>query len=368
MKFFPTISTPELHKLINHNNVTIIDIRPMEAYNGWKTMGELHGGHIPGAKSLPFKWLNYIDWIEIVRHKNIVPENKIILYGYDPLETDLVARRFHESGYPDLTVYNHFVDEWANDEKMPLQRLERYANLVYPQWLNKLIKGEKSPEYSNNKYQIVHAHYRNRNAYLSGHIPGAIDMDSLALEAPETWNRRSPYELKNALEKHGITSDTTVILYGKHMFPNNEDDFPGSAAGDIGAIRCAFIMLYAGVKDVRILNGGFRAWEDENFEISYNDEAKIPAHDFGTEIPAYPELAVDTPEAIQMIHSKQSELVCVRSWKEYTGEVSGYNYIEKKGRIPEQFLPIAVPMPTIWKTTEIWTIRQGNTMKSKISG
>jgi hypothetical protein len=41
------------------------------------------------------------------------------------------------------------------------------------------------------------------------------------------------------------------------MFPNNNDPFPGSAAGDIGAIRIAFIMMYAGVKDVRILTEAF---------------------------------------------------------------------------------------------------------------
>ncbi|MCF6169578.1 MAG: hypothetical protein L3J66_01190 [Bacteroidales bacterium] len=34
--------------------------------------------------------------------------------------------------------------------------------------------------------KVCHVHYRNREAYLSGHIPGAIDIDTLALEAPET--------------------------------------------------------------------------------------------------------------------------------------------------------------------------------------
>jgi thiosulfate/3-mercaptopyruvate sulfurtransferase len=32
--------------------------------------------------------------------------------------------------------------------------------------------------------------------------------------------------------------------------------------------------------------------------------------------------------------SPDAELVCVRSWDEYIGRVSGYNYIEAKGRIP----------------------------------
>ncbi|WP_016776995.1 hypothetical protein [Anaerophaga thermohalophila] len=88
------------------------------------------------------------------------------------------------------------------------------------------------------------------------------------MESTETWNRRSPKELKAVFEAHGITADTTVIMYGKFMSPDNNDPFPGSAAGDIGAIRCAFIMLYAGVKDVRVLNGGFQLWVDAGILLS----------------------------------------------------------------------------------------------------
>jgi 3-mercaptopyruvate sulfurtransferase SseA len=197
-----------------------------------------------------------------------------------------------------------------------------------------LVDGGIPAEHDGRRTVICHAHYRNRDAYLSGHIPGAIDMDTLALEAPETWNRRSPEALKAALEQHGITSDTTVVVYGKFMWPDNEDEFPGSAAGHIGAIRCAMIMMYAGVGDVRVLNGGFQSWEDAGYEISTADHPKSPVSDFGASIPGRPELIVDMPEAKEMLQSKDAELVCVRSWPEYIGEVSGYNYIQATGRIP----------------------------------
>ncbi len=328
------ITTSELVKKINAPNTHIIDIRPVDAYNGWALMNEKRGGHIPGAKSLPFKWTNYIDWIEMVRHKEIVPSNEIIVYGYSEDEIKKVTERFKSEGFEKVVSYSHFLSEWSENKKLPLNKLERYQNLVSAQWLNQLKTEGKAPHYNNNKYVIVHAHYRNRDAYLSGHIPGAIDMDTLAVEAPETWNRRTPEELKKTFEEHGITADTTVILHGKFMFPDNDDEFPGSAAGDIGAIRIAFIMLYAGVKDVRVLNGGFQSWEDEGFAVSKTDEAKVPVADFGVTIPQLPELAVDTHEAKEMLKSKTAELVCVRSWPEYIGEVSGYNYIEPKGRIP----------------------------------
>jgi thiosulfate/3-mercaptopyruvate sulfurtransferase len=328
------ITTFDLLSVVDNSDVKIIDVRPVEVYNGWSLQNERRGGHIKGAKSLPAKWLQYIDWIEVVLHKKLKPEHSIIIYAYSEQEAMAVAQRFVRSGFNSISVYNHFVDEWSANSNYPMQELQRYRQLVSADWLNKLLSGENPPQYDNKKYVLVHAHYRNREAYLSGHIPGAIDMDTLAIEAPETWNRRSAEELKMTLEHHGITSDTTVLLYGKFMFPDNADEFPGSAAGDIGAIRCAFVMMYAGVKDVRILNGGFQSWIDEGFSISYTDEPKIAVSEFGVTIPVHPEYAVDTPEAKEMIASKASELVCVRSWPEYIGEVSGYNYIEKKGRIP----------------------------------
>ena len=328
------ITSFELLDLLKDDNSIIIDARPVDAYNGWKLKGEKRGGHIKGARSLPLKWTNYIDWIEIVRSKGILPEIKIVVYAYSKENSLQVAKQFVKAGYKDVATYNYFVDEWSANDDFPMEKLGRYKHLVYPEWVKQLITGEEPPEYSNDKFVVCHAHYRNRDAYLSGHIPGAIDIDTLALEAPETWNRRSAEELKKALEAHGITSDTTVVLYGKFMTPNNDDEFPGSAAGHIGAIRNAMIMMYAGVKDVRVLNGGFQSWKDAGFEIATEDVPKKKVTDFGVTIPQRPEIIVDVPEAKQMIAAKDADIVCVRSWPEYIGEVSGYNYIEKKGRIP----------------------------------
>ena len=328
------ISGEELLRLLGQPDIKIIDVRPVDAYNGWQLQNEKRGGHIKGAKSLSASWSKYIDWIEIVRSKNILPQHKIVLYGYSLEENEKVARLFLKVGYPDVSIYNNFITEWSANKEMPMEKLERYRQLVHPGWVKTLIEGGKPQHFDNGKYVICHAHYRNREAYLGGHIPGAIDIDTLALESPITWNRRSPEELKEALQKHGITADTTVILYGKYLSPKNDDPFPGSAAGHIGAIRCAFIMMYAGVKDVRVLNGGFQSWKDAGYEISTEDLTKTPVRDFGFEIPALPELAVDLPEAKELLKSNDGDLICVRSWSEYIGEVSGYNYIEKKGRIP----------------------------------
>jgi len=329
-----TITTEELTKTLTENQTILIDVRPVDAYNGWQLRNEARGGHIKGARSLPSKWTNYIDWIEIVRSKGILENDNIVLYGYDENETIKVAKSFELANYANIKIYNHFIDEWSANNELPMDKLHNYSTLVYADWVKEIIDGGNPPGHDGGKTVICHSHYRNRDAYLSGHIPGAIDMDTLALESPETWNRRSSEELKKAFEEHGITADTTVILYGKYMDPDNDDEFPGSAAGHIGAIRNAFIMLYAGIKNVKILNGGFQTWIDAGYEISTEDVIKQPVKDFGLSIPQNSNLAVDISEAKQMINSKDADIVCVRSWPEYIGEVSGYNYIEKKGRIP----------------------------------
>lgn len=334
MNEIKTINTQQMLRLVREKGAKIIDTRQVDAYNGWKLKNEPRGGHILSAKSLDVKWTNYMDWIEIVRTKGLKESDHIVLYGYEPNEWERVAQCLEKMKFTNISVYPYFMEEWVTDDDLPMERLARYRNLVPPQWVKAVMDGKRVEAAPNKRTVIVHSHYRNRDAYLSGHIPGAIDMDTLALEAPETWNRRSPEELKEALEQHGIDKNTTVVLYGKYMSPDNDDEFPGSAAGDIGAMRNAFIMMYAGVEDIRILNGGFQSWLDAGYKVDYDDVPKEPVEEFGTDIPANPWLAVDVPEAKEMIQSPDAELVCVRSWNEYIGEVSGYNYIEKKGRIP----------------------------------
>jgi len=328
------VDTEQVFQHISDPDSVIVDVRPVEAYNGWKLRNEVRGGHIRGARSLPVKWTRYIDWIEIVRSKGIHPGQTIVLYGYDPEETGQVEKIFRRAGYKEIYLYNHFIDEWSANPELPVEYLEKYRHLVYPEWLHTLISGGSPAEYSDTGYVICHAHYRKREDYDIGHIPGAVNLDTLMLESPETWNRRSPEELRDALQNLEITKDTTVILYGRFSSPDNNDPFPGSSAGHLGAIRCAFIMMYAGVKNIRVLNGGIRSWEEAGYEITTEESKPVPVDHFGTGIPAHPELAVDLPEAKELLKSDTGDLVCIRSWREFIGEVSGYNYIEKKGRIP----------------------------------
>ncbi|MEX2604974.1 MAG: rhodanese-like domain-containing protein [Gracilimonas sp.] len=329
------ISAQELVNLQGKSNTILIDIRPIAAYNGWTLQEESRGGHIPGAKSIPLQWTNYMDWVEVLEEKYITKDHTIIIYGYSSDDTQIMAENLSKLGFSKLLVYNNFINEWSADKKLPLEHLPRFKNLVYPQWVKQLIDGETPPNYHNNHVVICHSHYDYIEDYHNGHIPGAIPLNTNSLESSKTWNRRSPEELKKTLESLGIRHDTTVVIYGRFSSPVfNEEKFPGKSAGHLGAIRCAAIMLYAGVEDIRILNGGLTTWEIEGYSLSTDPGKPEPVDNFGAEIPVHPEFMIDTPEAKKLLAAQDGELVSIRSWREFIGNYSGYHYIDKKGRIP----------------------------------
>jgi thiosulfate/3-mercaptopyruvate sulfurtransferase len=329
-----SISTDTFAERTTQSDHNILDIRPMAAYNGWRLNGEPRGGHVPGAKSIPAQWTQFMDWVEVPEEKNLAPEAPITVYGTTIEKAEEMADNFQRLGFDDVSVYTDFNDEWAADPDRPLRQLERYRQLVPPDWLKSVLDGGEPEGYDGNDLVLCHAHFDHRADYDEGHIPRAIPLNTNGLESPETWNSRSPAELTSALEDLGIRHDTTVVLYGRFSYPTYEQEHPAQSAGHLGAMRCAAIMLYAGVEDVKILNGGLNTWEGAGYETSTNDVTPEPVDDFGVEVPAHPEYMIDIPEAKTLLDADDGELVSVRSWAEFIGERSGYHYIDAKGRIP----------------------------------
>ncbi|MEX2586063.1 MAG: rhodanese-like domain-containing protein [Balneolaceae bacterium] len=330
-----TLSTSTLHSMIHERGIRFLDIRPIAAYNGWALQGERRGGHLPGAKSLPLQWTTYMDWTEVLEEKQIDKDQILIVYGYHPDDSKAMAEKLFDLGYTQVSVYNEFVNEWSSNPELPLDQLPRFKHLVYPEWVESVLKGEDSPNFEGNDVVLCHSHYDHIEDYHAGHIPKAIPINTNSLESTETWNRRTPEEIRETLQGLGIRHDTTVIIYGRFSSPvYNNDPFPGKSAGHLGALRCAAIMLYAGVKDIRILNGGITSWETSGFRLSTDPIEPKPVDDFGIDIPGSPYYMIDTPEAKKLIASDHGELVSIRSWEEFIGNRSGYHYINRVGRIP----------------------------------
>jgi thiosulfate/3-mercaptopyruvate sulfurtransferase len=332
-----SVSIENLAEAASRNTHVVVDVRPMAAYNGWVLRNESRGGHAAGAVPFPVAWFSDLeksDLLQLLQDKGISRERNVVLYGYDSDDAGTAAVRLEELGYSFIRVFNDGLPAWAAEPESPMARLPRYRHLVHKDWLRQLLDTGKAPECDGGPYILAHASFDNRDDYRQGHIPGAISLDTLFLEEPEHWNRRNPDELERALLANGITCDTTVVLYGRHGKPTMEYEEPGRHAGQIAGMRAALLLMYAGVRDVRVLDGGLDAWFSDGNAITTDETTPNPVDDFGCPIPARPDLVVDIKEAKQILTDPMAELVSMRSWPEFIGEKSGYHYIGPRGRIP----------------------------------
>jgi 3-mercaptopyruvate sulfurtransferase SseA len=332
-----TVATAELRRRLNDPDLAIVDVRPLFAYNGWRAEGEARGGHIPGAVAFPSAWLESLDDAELERllqSKDIAPNREIVLYGNASDDVLAARTRLTDLGRANVRTYEHGWGEWAADETLPVERLPNYDKLVHTDWLRRLLDGERPEAAPAGRFLLFHVNFGVPEEYEENHIPGALYLDTNRLESPDDWNRRSPEELEEALCSLGITHDTTVIVYGRDTEGQANEKWPGRRAGQIAANRAALIMRYAGVEDVRVLDGGYDEWARAGNALESDVREPTPISSFGVQIPLRPELIVDIDEAKQILADRENAaLVSVRTWNEHIGNVSGYNYIGLAGRI-----------------------------------
>ncbi|HXI81188.1 MAG TPA: rhodanese-like domain-containing protein [Verrucomicrobiae bacterium] len=331
-----TIDAAELVNRLGDPGVTIVDVRPLAAYNGWRLHNEVRGGHIPGAVAFPLAWLDSVDAPEIERlmtSKGIAPEREIVVYGDDRADADRFVRELAGRAIAARVLEGGFRP-WAAEPDLPVDRLPRYERLVHIDWLSEVLAGGRPEAAPDGPFLLFHVNFGVPEEYEEGHIPGALYLDTNWLEDPADWNRRSPAALDAAIRGLGITSDTTVVVYGRDTVGDANEKWPGRRAGQIAATRALMILRYAGVRDVRLLDGGYDWWVRGENPIETTLRRPTPVEIFGVAIPARPDIIVDLPEAKQILADRDgAALVSVRTWREHIGQVSGYNYIGPAGRI-----------------------------------
>jgi 3-mercaptopyruvate sulfurtransferase SseA len=336
----PTVTVDELRERLEDPTLTIVDVRPLTAYNGWRLGNEARGGHVPGATAFPIDWLRTVDEPEIallLARKGITAGREVIVYAANALDaTDAEAFRakLETLGIQGASVLTGGFAAWAADPTTPIEKLVNYDKLVHIEWLQRVLAGERPEAAPEGKFLLFHVNFGVPEEYEEGHIPGALYLDTNVLEDPADWNRRSPAVLDAAITALGITKDTTVVVYGRDTVGQANEKWPGRRAGQIAATRALMILRYAGVDDVRLLDGGYDWWVRGGNPVEAVIREPSSVADFGAVIPVRPEVIVDIDEAKQIIADPEAAaLVSVRTWREHIGAVSGYNYIGPAGRI-----------------------------------
>jgi thiosulfate/3-mercaptopyruvate sulfurtransferase len=331
------ITTTELLDRLDDPSLTIVDVRPLSGYNGWRIGAESRGGHIPGAVAFPIDWLESVDAPEIARSladKGITPGRDIVVYGDGVDDAGTFAARLPTFGIDGARIYEPGFAGWAADPSVPVDKLARYEKLVHIDWLREVLAGGRPEAAPTGDFLLFHVNFGVPEEYAEAHIPGALYLDTNTLEDPADWNRRAPAVLDGAIRALGITKDTTVVVYGRDTEGDANEKWPGRRAGQIAATRALMILTYAGVEDVRLLDGGYDWWVRAGNPVESIIREPSPVADFGAVIPVRPEVIVDLPEAKEILADPAgAALVSVRTWREHIGAVSGYNYIGPAGRI-----------------------------------
>lgn len=306
-----TITKDVVLKAIEDDTV-ILDARNSEGFNGWILEDEKRGGHIESAKLFSANWIELFESdekiVEYLESLNISKDNKIITYGYGEDANTLNTKLF-DLGY-NSEVYSAGIKEWASDEELPMNKMPDYKRLVYPKWLKEKMDTEDI---------LVFECSWGDGAKIENIIPNSYHINTDDFEEGPLWNRKSDEEIEKALLKYGITADTKVVLYGA------KDSTPPA--------RIASIIEYAGVKEVRFLDGGSKKWMVDGYSFVDEFSKATPVEEFGVEVPANPQNIIDMEEAKQLLESENGNLISIRSWVEFIGETSGYDYIEAAGRI-----------------------------------
>ena len=196
---------------------------------------------------------------------------------------------------------------------------------VSAEWVKAVIDEKKSTDYV--ILECAWGELTDASEYAKGHIPGAYYMNTDYIEREDTnWNVVSPEEVQEVLNRYGITKDTLVICYGKSGVDAADD-------------RVATVLLWAGVEQVKCLNGGLSKWVQKGYELE--KKLQIPQADgreFGLQIPAHPEIFMSVDEVQRRLQEDPAfKLASVRSYEEYVGLNTGYDYVhlsaEPKGAV-----------------------------------
>ena len=202
----------------------------------------------------------------------------------------------------------------------PHPQRTRSQQLVTPGWLAELLAARQASGAPDQTWRLFEVGCGAADAFMAGHVPGAAYIDTNSMEQAPLWNKVADATLLQVLLENGIGHDSCVVLYARNT---------------LAAARVAHLMLYAGVKDVRLLDGGLAAWSAAGQPLACGPAHRYePIADFGAPFPSRPDYLIDIGQARALLGQTDGAPVSIRSWAEFCGQTSGYSYIAAKGDIP----------------------------------
>jgi thiosulfate/3-mercaptopyruvate sulfurtransferase len=160
-----------------------------------------------------------------------------------------------------------------------------------------------------------------REAYASGHLPGAVYADlNRDLSAPQTPRSGrhplpAPAEFTAKLRAFGVNRDSVVVAY--------------DAGNGMYASRLWWMLRWLGHDAVFVLDGGLRRW----LELGLPVDTRVPEHGRGNfSASPRPEMLVDAAGVLAAATDPCSRLLDARAPERYRGEVEPIDAVA--GHVP----------------------------------
>ncbi|MFP4198291.1 MAG: sulfurtransferase [Halanaerobium sp.] len=192
--------------------------------------------------------------------------------------------------------------------------------LISAEELNEKMEDESEDETENKNENLKIIDVRNSAKYLMGHLPQAVNMWGDDLSNPEGWVDgliAEPEAFSAVAQAKGINNDSQIIVYDDH--------------NSIWAARLWWIFRVYGHQDVKILEGGYSAWKEEDFEtkiLPHNpEEGNFVVEDVNND------WIVNSDTIAENLDNEDFIVLDTRSEAEYLGEETNSG-AARKGRIP----------------------------------
>jgi thiosulfate/3-mercaptopyruvate sulfurtransferase len=159
-----------------------------------------------------------------------------------------------------------------------------------------------------------------REQYLAGHLPGAVfvDLETELADPPSAAEGRHPLpslqRLQSAARRWGISAGDPVVAY--------------DATDGMAAARAWWLLRWAGLSDVRLLDGGLEAWRRAGGPIETGDVAP----EQGDVVLAGGGMPVLSMEEAAALPSSGGVLLDARAGERYRGEVEPID--PRAGHVP----------------------------------
>ncbi len=216
---------------------------------------------------------------------------------------------------------------------MQIPSSDQYANgqvLVTPDWLDQNLD---DPD-------LLVIDMRAPDNYAQAHIPGAVnvpvgDITSTVDDVPFEFDFE---EVQATLNRIGLQPGMTAVIY---------DDL-----GMMNSGRLFWTLEYVGHQDVRVLHGGWNAWNAAGLDTT-DEMTEVTAGEYPVQLDR--SRLVTAEEVLQVLDDPNVALVDSRSPDEYTGDV---RLAERGGHIPGAlnlaWLTVLTGGDTVYTTQDGW--------------